>query len=334
MLTLMVILTIMCAATEEKGKVTKAFPKPLYPGLYGWQIAYQLPDRSVVFCSCFQEAWGCYFGYLQKEFSGNFKRAFSRFAGSVNPEAVKAYFPDCHVVNEPQIIDGKEFFFRNRNVTTPKLDETFWKSPGNIFRFENKICEVCNGRTPKHYYCNQIYGSPFAQVYGAWIRAELIRQGYFQWPNGVEATARRALWNESENKIRAIVGIPLIGEQFISETLLFKTVAYLLNDHEVIHHYRSDWLGRQELDIFVPSLKLAIEYQGEQHFKPVDAWGGKDALKEGRRRDAEKRRKCERAGVKLIYFDYTMELTEIFVARQIKKAREIMDGGDFRGHLI
>jgi hypothetical protein len=164
-----------------------------------------------------------------------------------------------------------------------------------------------------------MYGSPFAQVYGAWVRAELIRKGFFQWPNDADSSIRRKLWNEAEDKIRMIVGVPLIGEKFISETILFKTVAYLLNSHEVIHHYRADWLGRQELDIFVPSLKLAIEYQGEQHFKPVDAWGGEEALLRGQRRDDEKKQKCEQAGVKLIYFDYRTELSEKFVARQLEQ---------------
>ena len=101
--------------------------------------------------------------------------------------------------------------------------------------------------------------------------------------------------------------------------MLFKTITYLLNGHEVIHHYRADWLARQELDIFVPSLKLAIEYQGEQHFMPVEAWGGKNALKKTQQRDEEKKRKCEREGVTLIYFDHKMELTEKYVARKVEK---------------
>lgn len=43
----------------------------------------------------------------------------------------------------------------------------------------------------------------------------------------------------------------------------------------VVSNYRGfDWLstvdgGRQEIDIWVPRFKLAIEYDGEQHFKPV-----------------------------------------------------------------
>jgi hypothetical protein len=144
--------------------------------------------------------------------------------------------------------------------------------------------------------------------------------------NSADKTTGRKLWKEAENKIRTIVGVPPIGEKFISETVLFKTVAYLLKGHDVIHHYRADWLARQELDIFVPSLNLAIEYQGEQHFTPIDAWGGDDALKKTQKMDEEKRRRCECKGIKLICFDYTMELTEKFVARQLEKeiARKLM----------
>ena len=300
--------------------------KPLYPGLYGWQIAYQLGNGSVAFCSCFREAWDRHFDYLQRKFAGNPARAFLKFAWHINPATLKAFFPGCNVAaREPQIIDGKEFFFSNHGLKAPELDEKFWKSPEQIFQFKESICEVCTGRVPKHYYCHKMYGGPFAQVYGAWVGAELIRQGYFEWSNLVDVSIRRKLWNGAENKIRTIVGVPKIGEKFASETMLFKTIAFLLRGHEVIHHYRADWLAHQELDIFVPSLKLAIEYQGEQHFNPVEAWGGEDGLQETRQRDNEKKLKCECAGIKLIYFDYTMELTEKFVARQLKSVCQIPD---------
>lgn len=48
---------------------------------------------------------------------------------------------------------------------------------------------------------------------------------------------------------------------------------------QVIPNFRGfDWLktdigGRQEIDIWVPAYKLAIEYDGEQHFHPV-CFGG------------------------------------------------------------
>ncbi|HUA68415.1 MAG TPA: hypothetical protein VMA13_07680, partial [Candidatus Saccharimonadales bacterium] len=154
-----------------------AMPKPLYPGLYGWQIAYQLSDGSVAFCSCFREAWNCYFDYLQQKFADNPAGALLCFARDTNPAVLKAFFPGSNVApREPQIIDGKEFFFGNQDIF---LATKISKLPNLIkrFRFEENICEVCTGRVPKHYYCHKMYGSPFVQVYGAWVRAELIRQG-------------------------------------------------------------------------------------------------------------------------------------------------------------
>lgn len=42
-------------------------------------------------------------------------------------------------------------------------------------------------------------------------------------------------------------------------------------------------------------------------------------MKKTQQRDGEKKRKCEKKGIKLIYFDHTMELSEKFVARQLEK---------------
>jgi len=59
-----------------------------------------------------------------------------------------------------------------------------------------------------------------------------------------------------------------------------------------------------ELDVFVPSLKLAIEYQGEQHFIPIKPWGGEKRLREVQRRDQEKKQACEDNNIILILIDY------------------------------
>ena len=40
-----------------------------------------------------------------------------------------------------------------------------------------------------------------------------------------------------------------------------------------------------ELDIYIPDLKLAIEYDGIQHFKPIEFWGGKEAFEKQQQRD-------------------------------------------------
>ena len=53
-----------------------------------------------------------------------------------------------------------------------------------------------------------------------------------------------------------------------------------------------------ELDVFVESLKLAFEYQGEQHYRPIYSLGG-DYLAQ-KQRDNEKIEGCK--GVSSIFF--------------------------------
>lgn len=110
----------------------------------------------------------------------------------------------------------------------------------------------------------------------------------------------KELSREAENLLRVALGVPRVGEGWVSETALYYKVKEFLSDYEVVHHYRAEWLGRQHLDIYIPKLHIGIEYQGEQHFKPIDIFGGLDAFLKNQKRDAEKREKCKKVNVTLI----------------------------------
>jgi hypothetical protein len=55
------------------------------------------------------------------------------------------------------------------------------------------------------------------------------------------------------------------------------------------------------LDIYVPSLQLAFEYQGEQHYRETSLYGSPEEQKE---RDLTKRGICRDAGIFLIEIPY------------------------------
>ena len=48
-----------------------------------------------------------------------------------------------------------------------------------------------------------------------------------------------------------------------------------------------------------------IEYDGEQHFKPVEIWGGEEQLKIQQERDERKNQWCKKNNVRLIRIPYT-----------------------------
>lgn len=57
-------------------------------------------------------------------------------------------------------------------------------------------------------------------------------------------------------------------------------------------------------DFYIPSLNLCIEYDGRQHFVPIDIWGGKDSLKENQLRDQMKNDYCQRNNINLLRINY------------------------------
>lgn len=98
-----------------------------------------------------------------------------------------------------------------------------------------------------------------------------------------------------------------------TENALYLIVRDLYPDIEILRHIRPDFLEHLELDIYIPSLKIAFEYQGQQHFNPVAHWGGKEALRKTQERDSRKKKLCRENYIELIIFTYEQEITEELV---------------------
>lgn len=64
-------------------------------------------------------------------------------------------------------------------------------------------------------------------------------------------------------------------------------------------------------DFYIPSLNVAIEYDGIQHYKPLEVWGGVEAYKQTKLRDVIKNNYCETNGIRLIRIRYDQEVEEV-----------------------
>ena len=73
---------------------------------------------------------------------------------------------------------------------------------------------------------------------------------------------------------------------------------------EYTREHSFEYLGRKRFDFFIPSLNIAIEYDGEQHYKSIDAWGGEVYLESVRQSDALKNDFCEYMGIDLLRIPY------------------------------
>jgi len=86
-----------------------------------------------------------------------------------------------------------------------------------------------------------------------------------------------------------------------------------------LYQYRPDWLGRQSLDLYIPSLKTAIEYQGIQHYHPVEFFGGQEALAHRQELDQVKKELCEKNRIRLVIWPYDTPPTRINIDCKLEK---------------
>lgn len=68
--------------------------------------------------------------------------------------------------------------------------------------------------------------------------------------------------------------------------------------------------NRLHLDFYLPELSLAFEYDGEQHYRPVDFFGGEQAFKNLQERDHRKDQYCKEHNIKLVRIPYTTRTKE------------------------
>jgi hypothetical protein len=92
--------------------------------------------------------------------------------------------------------------------------------------------------------------------------------------------------------------------------------------------YQPEFLFGQRIDIFIPSVNTAIEYQGKQHYEPVDFFGGEDGQKMNALRDMRKLRRCRARGINIIYWDYDMPLTDEYFVSEIMPQIEKQENED------
>ncbi len=166
-----------------------------------------------------------------------------------------------------------------------------------------------------------ILGDAEDQAADAGSREEMLRLAQRRFVSRMYRRACSSLDRAIENVVREEFGFARVGEGRISEAQLYRVVCRMYPDREVLRRQRPSWLGGLELDIYVPDLSLAFEYQGQQHFYPVEAWGGEEAFEALQERDARKAGLCVENGVCLVAIDYTEPLIERHVRARVAEAR-------------
>lgn len=138
-----------------------------------------------------------------------------------------------------------------------------------------------------------------------------------------DITFRNQLFRRAEQELRKKHNVPLIGEGYVSEISLYRLVKKHYPDAR--HEHSLSWLGRQRFDIYVPSLRIAIEYNGPQHYQAIELFGGADGLRETKRRDERKRQLAQENGVTVYEWPYTQTVSDSEVEQFFEEFRNLND---------
>ena len=111
--------------------------------------------------------------------------------------------------------------------------------------------------------------------------------------------------------------------KWVSEELMYNLICKIFKRNNVIYQHRPFFLkssfgGQMSYDVFVPKWNLAFEYQGQQHFEPIEFFGGEDSFVHTQTRDLEKKQLSEKNGIHLVYINYWENLTKELIVEKIR----------------
>jgi hypothetical protein len=115
--------------------------------------------------------------------------------------------------------------------------------------------------------------------------------------------------------------------KWANEFFLYRNTKYFFkkDDIKIYREYSPKNLKPQRLDIYFEfnKKKIAFEYQGEQHFKPIPFFGGAQALKKRKRLDLKKENICKKLNIILIKFNYNESITTTAIEKKLRENKII-----------
>lgn len=305
-------------------------PFVYYPGHYGSFFCFaEDADSEMYLCSCAYAAIENFFKFKKSEPANN-------------SSPLRNY-----------IIDSFEFPLKlseDLYAKYPNADQGIISS----LNFKNKICHECTVSVPSYEYCSPMYGGQFKRNYGWYINKQSYEFGVSRFQEtfldncpeevmdiaknypadiDVEKTdmkdiiayqkeygkQQRKILKFIENAVRDKLGHKKVGEAWVNETNIYLITKKLFPNYKVLRHYRPDFLNRLEMDVYIEELKLGIEYQGIQHYKPIKHWGGEEALQRVKDRDKLKAKLCKENSINLIYVHFDEVVSEKLIKEKIEQ---------------
>lgn len=203
-----------------------------------------------------------------------------------------------------------------------KIDGCEWyATPNNILR--GKGCPKCSGNKKKSHeeYVDDVYSiNKNIEVLGTYINA--------QTPILHRCKICGCEWYATPNAILSGTGCPKCktskGE---------KNISLWLDKMDISYEQQKSFQDCKDVkslpfDFYLPECNICIEYQGQQHYYPVDYFGGEERFKLQQKHDNIKREYCQKNNIFLFEIPYYSvlddELIKLYDLINIKEKEVVM----------
>ena len=241
------------------------------------------------------------------------------------PKCAGKYKTTDDIIREFKDIHGNKYNYSKVVYTKAKdkvciicpIHGEFWQSPNHHLRGDG--CPLCAGKgmtvDELKRRCKQMYGDNISldkAIYKSAKEKIIVtckKHGDF------EITPDNLLRGHSCPKCKSS-----LLENDIREMLLINNIPFISQ----CRNNELEWLNSQSLDFYLPEHKIAIECQGEQHFKPIDYFGGYDGFAKRLELDRIKYKNAKENGIKIIYYATNKRLPKIYFDKIYRDKGEIL----------
>jgi hypothetical protein len=223
-------------------------------------------------------------------------------------------YKDYNDVNEFLSSFFKELYWKK---PYPKQEKVWLHVKGHEWKnYIQFIGELDKVKFNEHYSAVQFYIEDFQ-------KDERFKSGRFTYETSSIYFAKECLIFHLKNTLEQTINefidngrIELIKGKWTSEINLYLELKQYFKDFTVIHQGSPTFLEGQRFDIWIPQLKIAIEYNGIQHYEPVSIFGGIEGYNNTILRDEMKRQKCKNNNVKMIEVREGFDMKELILEIQ------------------
>lgn len=185
-------------------------------------------------------------------------------------------------------------------IICPKHGE-FWQEARS--HLNGAGCLKCSSRRND----NETFIEKALQIHGDKYDYSLVNYSHSHIPVEIICKKHGSFWQTPTNHLYG-KGCPLCNESR-GEKMLFNLFEKYFTNIIITRQKRFKWLGFLSLDFYFESYNIAVEFDGEQHFRSIEPFGGENAYKSVVKRDIIKNILCFRNNVKLfrVKYNYTTE---------------------------